>query len=264
MTYPEHIYDPQRREMAEELLAKELSKLLPTLPPSDLRSTIAQWQTSPSQYHLEDDIRDFWDIFAAVFEQIKLKPGFTHLFTAANVSWTREHLPVHSIQLSSPLDQLHHIPNLLVRPLIPVSEVVAAASAAGVIDDQKAINDSHSTDPAQDDYPIIAKRMHDGSVRVYDGNRRSLRAGLYGRETIDAWVGELHGNTPRDFWVPVGEMYQLVRYYQLATTDAQRQAARNMLENLFTLSSVAKISYTTRIKNESAVTAEFLAMQPTL
>lgn len=262
MTYPEHIYDPTRRQLAEELMSKEFGKLFPDADQAALNHNIAGWHTEPEKYHM-NGVMDFWDSFAALFEQVKLKPGFTHMFTAANASWSRREIEVKNIQMTSPLEQINRIPDLEIVPHITIGTVVTAAEEAGVVDEQKAINDSFSTD-SQDAYPIIVRELPDGSQRVYDGNRRSIRAGLYKRPTIDAWVGTLDGDTPRDFWVPVGEMYQLVRYYRSASTDSERQTARNMLEVLFLASSIARINFELRIKNESESTAEFYAMKPTL
>lgn len=60
MTYPEHIYDPQRLELVGQLLEKEFQKLFPSLSAEQLNGIIKDWRTNPATYHLEDSIRDFW------------------------------------------------------------------------------------------------------------------------------------------------------------------------------------------------------------
>ncbi|OGL22593.1 hypothetical protein A2707_04735 [Candidatus Saccharibacteria bacterium RIFCSPHIGHO2_01_FULL_45_15] len=263
MIYPEHIYDPKRKQLVIQLMAKELSKLFPEIHSEDVLTSITGWTESPEHYHLEDSTRDFWDIFSAIFEQIKLKPGFTNIFTAENYNWERREITVSDIQLTSHLDQIKQIPGLSLHPQTTVGDIVTAAKNASILADQQRINDTFSSQ-SQDSYPIIVRRLPDGQIRVNDGNRRSLRAGLYGKETIDAWVGSSDDDQPKNYWIPVGELYQLVRYYRYSTTDEQKQAVRNMLEVLFQLSPIARINYDSRIASETDITAEFLAMKPTI
>lgn len=261
MIYPEHIYDPTRKRIAEELLQKELSKLFPNISPDLLLNSIQGWSINPDNYHLEDATRDFWDIFAAHMEAIKLKPSFTGFITAANYSWERRALNPRDIRLSSPLDQILKIPGLTWQYGMTVGEVIDAAAAASVIDEQRQLNDAHSAD-SQDLYPIIV-RASGSDLQVMDGNRRALRAALYSKPEIDAWIGICDNPQPKDFWVPMNDLFQLAKLYRIAKNDQEKSAARNALELLFRASAVARINYETRIAGTDWAD-DFLALNPTI
>lgn len=122
---------------------------------------------------------------------------------------------------------------------------------------QREINDSHSND-AQDAYPIIVRRNENGSVQAWDGNRRSLRAGLYDRETIEAYVIQGDSANPINYWVPVNDLMNISKLYQLSRTDHEKQAVRDSLEILFQCSVIARINYETRLLKQSNPWAEKL------
>lgn len=261
MIYPEHIYDLTRKQIAEELLQKELSKLFPNISPSLLQDSIQGWSINPDKYHLEDTTRDFWDIFAAHMEAIKLKPSFTGFVTAANYSWEQRTVNPRDIHLSSPLDQILRIPGLTWHYGMTVGEIMDIATAANVIEEQRRLNDAHSTD-SQDTYRIIVRHTN-GDMQVMDGNRRALRAALYGKSEIDAWIGSCDHPLPKDFWVPVNDLFQLTKLYRVASTEQEKIAARNALELLFRSSGVARINYEIRIAGPDWAD-EFLALKPTI
>lgn len=263
MIYPAHIYDEQRIDLATELLTKEYAKLFPNVPPETLRHSIVAWRADPQAYHLEDSIRDFWDMFAAVLESIKLKPSFTALVTAANYTWQKQSVPVEPVILSSPLTQITRLKSLQWSRTTTVGEVLAAIPDEKERQKQRDINDFHSTE-SQTGYPIIARQLKDGTIRVLDGNRRSLRAGLYGKKSITAWVAT-GDEEPKDFWVPVSDLFHIVKLYKLAQNDEQKQVARNSLELLFRASTVARINFDTRVGNQNNPTAdELIKLKPTI
>lgn len=259
MQYPKHIYDPTRIAMAEQLIEKELAKLLGAgVVPAEL---VTKWREKPTAHHLEDGIRDFWDIFAAIIESVKLKPSFTAFVTAQNYHWVRNEVAVSSIQLSSYLDTLKNIPNFVWHPKATVGDVMAALTTPELLKQQKENSDQHSAD-SQDAYPIFIRRTESGENRVMDGNRRALRAALYGRPTIDAWVANTHDPLPHNFWVPVNDLMQLVKLFGAAQTDGQRQAVRDSLEILFTLSEAGRTTFNTRVI-EMRGAQELIALKPT-
>lgn len=263
MQYPKHIYDDTRIEMAEQLIEKELAKLLPTLADGIQADLVQGWREKPAQYHLEDGIRDFWDIFAAIIESVKLKPSFTAFITAENYRWVREEVPVESIQLSSYLDTLKNIPNLEWHPRLTIQDVMDAINTPELLADQKKNSDEHSKE-SQNNYPIFIRQAKSGENRVMDGNRRSLRAALYNRATIDAWVAHVDGDvTPHNYWVPVNDLMQIVKLSLAANSDLQRQAVRDSLEILFTLSEVGRITFDERVM-EMRGAKELIALKPSI
>lgn len=263
MQYPKHIYDNTRIEIAEQLIKKELAKLLPSLEDKIQADLIQSWREKPAQYHLEDGVRDFWDIFAAIIESVKLKPSFTAFITAENYHWVREEVPVESIQLSSYLDTLKNIPNLEWNPQLTIGDVMDAINTPELLANQKENSDQHSKE-SQNKYPIFIRHTKEGENRVMDGNRRSLRAALYGKPTIDAWVAHINGDTtPRNYWIPVNDLMQIVKLSLAANSDAQRQAVRDSLEILFTLSEVGRITFHERVI-EMRGAKELIALSPSM
>ena len=263
MTYPDHIYDPQRLELVGQLLEKEFQKLFPSLSAEQLNGIIKDWRTNPATYHLEDSIRDFWDITAALFESIKLKSSFTAFLTARNYTWRQENVDPAAVQLSSPLHQLTLIRDFTWTDETTLGDVLTAIRHTGAIEEQRHINDTHST-PQQDAYPIIVRKIKDGPMRVMDGNRRLLRAGLYDKQVIAAWVAYSDDLKPQDFWVPTNDLMQLVKYFALANTAEEKQSIRNTLEVLLRSSVIARINFETRVQSQNKWSDELMSLAPTV
>lgn len=259
--YSDHIYSQARIELAQNIIQKEVRKLFLDVSSEAwdaIDHSVSEWSKIPAKYHLEDDeSRDFWDIFAALMESVKLKPNFTTLITAENVEWHRANLPVVSIQMSSPLEQLKKVPNLNLRSDLPFSELMQVIGGnETVVAEQRELIDKHSTDPVQDKYPIIVKREKTGLYKVMDGNRRTLKAVIYGRHEIDAWIATTNGDTPTNFWVPLNDMFQLVKVYKDAIDDnneALQGAVALVLRSRFDVSTVAKKAYQNRIGNQNVI-----------
>lgn len=259
--YPQHIYDQSRIDLAQTILEKELRKLFLGLPEEAWQAidhSVQGWAEAPAGYHLEDEgPRDFWDSFAAVMESIKLKPNFTAWITAENVSWHRAVLPVRDIQMSSPLEQLQKVPGLKLRNDLPFAELAdILAVHPGAHEEQKHLIDEHSTDPSQDMYPVIVRETDEGLFKVMDGNRRVLKAVIYRQETIDAWIGKIDGAELVNFWVPLNDMFQLVKVFKeaLENNDEQlQQAVAQVLKARFNASAVAEQAYQNRIGNQTEI-----------
>jgi len=251
LIYPKHIYDEKRYQLAIDILEKELSKLLPTasnIAWSQIKQDVEGWANSPLDYHLEDrSYMDFWDIFAAVLESIKLKPSFTKLLTAENYRYERKMVTIDDVHMSSALHQLTRIPSINLRNDISFAEIRQALNdKPELLPEQKSINDEHSLDPEQDKYPVIIAMKSNGYMQVMDGNRRTLRALLYDKEAIDAWVIEGVDSAPTNYWVPVNDLMQLVELYKMAKKTGKNNFMKHIrysLEAHFELSSIARINY---------------------
>lgn len=259
--YPQHIYDQNRIDLAQTILEKELRKLFLGLPEKAWQAidhSIRGWGEAPIDYHLENERpRDFWDSFAAVMESIKLKPNFTAWITAENVSWHRSTLSVRETQMTSPLEQLQKVPGLKLRNDLPFAELAdALATHPNALEEQKRLVDEHSTDPVQDVYPVIVRETKEGLFKVMDGNRRTLRAIIYGQEKIEAWVGKIDGTEPINFWVPLNDMLQLVKVFKEAVENGDehlQQAITQVLKARFKASTVAERAYQNRIGNQTEI-----------
>jgi hypothetical protein len=258
--FPAHIYSPERRTLATQLVQKELRKLYPDLKAGAWKSidmAVNGWAENPATYHLEEPYRDFWDICAAVIESIKLKPTFIEWITAENVSWTKRTMKLTNLQMTSPLDQLENVPGLKLRNDIPLTELIEALKRSpDALKQQKSLVEQHTTDPLQNDYPIIIRRAEGGLYKVMDGNRRMLWAVTHRQTELEAWVGEIDGNIPRNYWVPLNDMFQFAKVFKQAREhdDHETQtAAARILKAHFEASTVARIAYQTRIGNQSDI-----------
>lgn len=259
--YSEHIYDQARIDLASMILAKECRKLFLGLSEEvwqAMDDSIHGWAENPASYHLEDDgPRDFWDSFAAFMESVKLKPNFTAWITAENVQWHKATLPVRQIQMTSPLEQLKKVPGLNVRNDLPFMELADVFTRnPHIVDEQRKLIDKYSTDPAQDAYPIIVRETGGRLFKVMDGNRRTLKSVIYGQTEIEAWVGRIDGAQPVNYWVPLNDMFQLVKIFGEAvdSDDEQtQQAVAEVLKSRFRASTVAEQAYQNRIGNQTEV-----------
>ena len=260
--YPDHIYDQKRILLAQSIIEKELRKLFLKVSNDSWKAidkSTHDWYSSPGKYHLENNqAQDFWDIFAAIMESIKLKPNFTSFITASNVEWHKANLHLKSIQMTSPLDQLKKVPDLNLRNDLTFAELIDALSDNEEITiAQRKIVDEHSTDPEQDNYPIVTKKTADGLYKVMDGNRRALKSVLYGKDTIEAWVATTDDQPLTNYWIPINDMFQLVIVYKRAVemNDIPLQnAVALVLKSYFEVSIVAKQAYENRIGNQNDTT----------
>jgi hypothetical protein len=87
-----------------------------------------------------------------------------------------------------------------------------------------------------------------------DGNRRTLKAVMYGQETIDAWVGCIDGNKLINYWVPVNDMFQLLKVYKEAVDlkdEMLKLSVARVLKSRFTASEVAEQAYRNRVGNQT-------------
>lgn len=266
--FPDHLYEPARLELAQQIMQKELRKLFPDLGAdaySKLDASVRGWAEHPARYHLEDGgVRDFWDSFAAVMEGIKLKPRFSSLITAGNYPIERQaKLAVAEIRLTSPFVELQRFKTLKVAVGTRFGEIAEAmerepAEAAH----QRQIIARHSQSAEQNAYPVI---VHQGSkgLSIMDGNRRCLLAVAEKRPTIDAWVITTNNQQPQDFWVSVNDLYLLVAMYRHAKDAGQAASAgpvlRQMLELHFKQSRIARINFDTRIRGENPIVDELYA-----
>lgn len=256
--YPAHIYDPIRFQIARQLLQKELRKLLPCVPQEAwpaVDRTIAEWAKKPSQYHLEQEqYRDFWDSFAAIMESIKLKPAFTRWLTAENVSWEQKELPLSDLLFTSPIEEAQNIPGLTFTARTRFCDAFEALKdKPELLAERRRIMQEHSFPSAQNEYPIIARKSSEREYKALDGNHRCLKAALNQQETIKAWVATLGGDIPRNYWVPINDLLQLVENYKTAqkrNDEATAKAVRRVLQQQFDLSDCARISFESRLLDQ--------------
>ena len=256
-TYPAHIYDPRRRQIAAELMQHELRLLLQSVPEplwARLDRDVTGWFDGDS-YNLAP-VHDFWNAADGVMRGFKLK-GLIRYITAENVAWEQAEIPVADIDITwkmpilaqfgdPPYDtrelgrQLSVDPELK-RELLANSDLHAAISVP------------------RDHFPVVL--LAEGNRwRIGDGNRRVLRALLYGRPGITAWTAMLPRHQPlRNYWVSTGflrELGEQALIAQSAGDNPTLQGIRSLVRSLFEQSTIARINFDLRVKDKYSLLAD--------
>lgn len=232
--YPDHIYDPLRRKIATALIEKELDKL-----------GINTGEAAKLLGRKLDGEHTFWNGFEGLMGGILLKPLVDRL-TAANFAWTEQDLKVDDIQLASKLEQLNLIPNLDPHKLFLKDIKAYLTNHPAEEAEHKKIAETFAGTDLQNSYPVIAQTTEDGFM-VLDGNRRALLAAMRGEPTVKAWVCDKHGEEPKDFWYPIGDMIRLVYLYKTNESPELLAALRTFFKDLFSRSKVAEIAFRKRV-----------------
>lgn len=235
--YPDHLYDPTRKEIAIELIEKEMSKQL-----SDKvgHNAVRTWMNG-----LDDNT--FWNAVEGFMGGALLKP-IVHFITAENYSWSKRDIPLADIQLSSKLQQLESLEGLVTNP--PLLSEINEQLTHDSDERQRQLDSVTAFDKGaeQNHYPVLIVEKENGPM-VMDGNRRCLRALLMGETAISAWYCETNNEPPPNFWYPIDDMMRLVKIYNArkATDPAIKAHVQGVLNGIFSESSIAKQAFSDRI-----------------
>lgn len=236
--YPDHLYNPLRREIAMSLLEKELSK-------GDASSSEDNLSHASWPEHLDEHL--FWNGVEGFMGGVLLKP-IVHFLTAENYMWSKRELRVEDIQLSSKLSQLDRIQGLEPDTLLLADIMSRLQNDPAELAAQRKTIETYRRSEKQNDYPVLVVEKN-GRPMVMDGNRRSLDAALFGQETISTWYCETRDELPKNFWYPVDDMMRLLRIYNGAkdSDPTLKVHIKSVLDALFAQTSVAKKAFEIRI-----------------
>ena len=244
--YPAHIFEPQRIEIARELVLKEYYKLFPMLEAAnfDQVSTSILYWLHGSGYELAP-VADFWNYIDGTILTLHLKDVVPYI-TSANITWQLEALDPRQLQIGWPVGNLaeHGQPPYNYEF---INQRILQNAQQMVIN--RRISDEKSSDTvvSRDHYPVLVRREPDGRLTLLDGNRRTLRALLYGRNGINAWVGTVREQPRlRDHWVNTGFLRRLLAEYAEAPTDEVRASVQSQLRIILTSSEIARFNFETR------------------
>jgi hypothetical protein len=234
--YAEHLYDSTRREIAIELMEKEMSKQMPSVNPADIRT----WMSNI-------DENTFWNAVEGFMGGALIKP-IAHFLTAENYTWSKREVQLEDIQLSSPLTQLDGIDELTEQPPLLKEVKAYLEKNPREQENQLATIESFSHGEDQDSYPVLVVEKSNGPM-VMDGNRRTLNALLMGESAITAWYCETNGEQPHNFWYPIDDMIRLVNIYNSSkeTNPDIKENVKRTLQALFLQSDVALRAFEERI-----------------
>lgn len=244
--YPDHIFQPQRIEIARELVLKEYYKLFPMLEAANfdqVSSSILYWLHGAG-YELAP-VSDFWNYIDGTMLTLKLKDVIPQV-TSANIDWNLEAVDPRKLRLVAPVGNLaeHGKPPYDYEF---INQRILQNAQQMVIN--RRISDEKSSDTvvSRDHYPVLVRREPDGSLYLLDGNRRTLRALLYGRTTIDAWVGTTKaGPRLQDHWVNTGLLMRLLGEYIESGTPEVKASIQSQLKIILGSSSIARYHFQTR------------------
>lgn len=257
--YPDHIFESQRIEIARELVLKEYYKLFPMLEAANfdqVSSSILYWLHGAG-YELAP-VSDFWNYIDGTMLTLKLKDVVPQV-TSANIDWRLETLDPHNLQLNTPVGNLaeHGQPPYNYEF---INQRILQNAQQMVIN--RRISDEKSSDTvvSRDHYPVLVRRELDGTLRLLDGNRRTLRALLYGRPSIDAWVGTVRAE-PRlvDHWVNTGLLRRLLSEYAETPSPEVKASVQSQLQIILNSSSIARHHFQTRCVPHYSFAAELVS-----
>lgn len=242
-TYPEHIYNSTRRQIAVTLLEKEFLKLFPHLHSTDrqqITHNMAGWFDGEG-YELAP-AHDFWNATEGILDGFKLK-HITRFLTAQNITWRQEDIAVDGLMLTA------HLPGLQADAGNPpyTAQQLRQLFANPAIRQHQLDDDERHLLPARDHYPIIALRKGD-KLQLLDGNRRLRQAILHDREQLNAYVGSFENEPyqPLDYWISTPSIRTLLQTLNEVPSKEQPQfaeAVRAVLHRWFAVSSVARINF---------------------
>ena len=206
LTYPSHIYEAIREQVATSYLKHEFKKLLWRVPQEQWKTIdrdISDWMKCPEL----SNPRDFWNGFHGICMGFKLKIGLIYFVTAENVSWCRKEMPITDLWFGVDNFQQTKIigeDKLSVRQVL---EFYTKSENRRIRKEQLVftLEKSRNTAP-RDNYPIIVVQKEKNLELIYstyDGNRRLAKAVLEGSSKIDTFVGSFtKGRKPTNYWVP--------------------------------------------------------------
>ena len=235
-TYPKHIHEPIRSEIAKSYVQHEFRKLLWRIPKEYFKKIdkdISDWLISPELAIP----RDFWNGFHGIAMGFKLKIGLIYLITAENIKWKKVDYPVEKLWFG-----VEQRETKLIRDgKLSAKEVKNYYSKRENISHKMKflkLNDklSKETSP-RDRHPIIAIQ---GTVdkelvySVHDGNRRLAKAILENKKNILAYLGtyETKEKEPRNYWIPTSVLMDNLFFAKTAYDQKSEELFNNYMETL--------------------------------
>lgn len=137
------------------------------------------------------------------------------------------------------------------QPPYDSAKILAGLKASSELSERVKINSDHHAASSinRDNYPILLWKKSD-HFKILDGNRRTLRAIVYKKAVIDAWVMELDGEQPHNYWISTGFMRNLAymaNFEHGQDKDQVYQAVKTVFAQLFASSEIAKINFKLRV-----------------
>lgn len=248
LMYPKHLFEVERIEILWQLVLKEYYKLLPFLTEEQfgqLGDVMIEWMAGEG-FELAP-FYNWWNFLDSFMMGLKFK-NIVPYVTSKNITWSEQQVDSKSIRLYWPVGTLWSGEHKdwydygYVKELILDNEEERLRNIK--LSDQK----SSDTKLSRDAFPIVLLQSQDGAVKLLDGNRRVMRAWLYDRPTIKAWVGKVEREPMvYEHWVNTADLRRLLE--QIAQNPGDKAvwgSVRSQLELILPSSSVARANYKAR------------------
>lgn len=201
--YPKHFYEKIRIEIAVMQIQHDLRKLLPTVSHSEwnnIDKDILEWFFG-EKFELEP-VHDFWNFFGGFARGLKQKSLLSWI-TAENVCWEKKFVPVDQIIITWDFPGLDFMQKAPYPASLVIEELRVRPKAKNTLfEDSEERSKKYSP---RDHFPIVLFYDPKGGVidkytgyYVLEGNRRAVRAIVYGKKSILAYVAKF--KRPQDFW----------------------------------------------------------------
>lgn len=245
-TYPDHLFDPTRREIAAGIIGKEVAKLIGGVDNdrlAELQNTAYGWFDGLEAMH--PPVREFWSLFELL--QLVKNKRLSRFVTASNVHWEREERGIDEIQLNwMPFLEVNS--GFFGTKPWQVGEVRKVFEKHPQLYEEaqlaESLNLSHYGFDRSED-PVTIVQLPNEDTRLLDGNSRIYGALMSGQTQHNLWVGYMEDEQPYHYWVSSGILKDLC--YQVldnlaGNVELSNAALTTLLHHISTNSS-ARANY---------------------
>ncbi|MBU0598276.1 hypothetical protein KKF61_04795 [Patescibacteria group bacterium] len=167
--------------MAKQYLQHEFRKIF-----GDIKDdkTWKKIDRSINNFNKREDDGVFWNLIAAISEDLKLKRVY-YILSSTKYRWTLRQIKLSEILLTgmSPTINKYTIKKFRRNPLLFAQAWKKDKHMREVIK-----KTGFKTHPARDHFPIFIYKTPQG-LQIFDGMRRTLLASIKNKKTIKAWIG---------------------------------------------------------------------------
>lgn len=220
-SYPPHIYDPIRREVANGYLRHELAKYLPSATGS-WREDIEKWFDGSTEFY---PVRDYWNGVHGIMMGFKLYNQLLAFITAENVNWSREKIKISELDYQK-FETM--APERNDEPIIVTQKEVDGVDKFIVYDGNNRVN--RAAKQGETDIEAFVSRFRDG------------------------------GRQPLNYWLPTSLLMEVTEYARMAFKNEDYSSFVAVLKRMLSYSESGKYEMKNRVlPKESEFKTKLLA-----
>lgn len=243
--YPAHIYDQLRRDIAAEIIGKELAKLTGIDGNGELQRIRDFTQDTFEGINVvSSPVHDFWSTFE-LLPLVKTK-RLSQFVTAKNVAWHQEPRDIDQLTLG-------WMPFIEARPDVfgtgpwPIPVLKAAFEEYPLVLEEAKESNAENVGKYRFEHSDEPITIVQASADEYllDGNGRLYRALMAGKASVNCSMGVMEGEYPTDYWISSGLLNNLA--YEIMNNLESRpevsEAATTLLRYQLASNEIARINY---------------------